>query len=97
MDKMMAFNELATQLGSGIVRQQFKALNDLTQSCADQLHQLSMAKGIDDVMATQSRFISKSSPRVIGHAQDTLDCIMDAAAQYRKLLEKSFQSQQEKN
>ncbi len=98
MDKMMAFNKLATQLGSEIVRQQFKALNDLTQSCAAELHQLSMAKSIDDVMATHSRFLGKSSPRIIGHTQDTLDSIMDAASQYRKLLEKAFQpEQQEKN
>lgn len=95
MDKLMAFNELATQLGNEIARQQFKALNDLTQSCADQLHQLSMAKGVDDVMATHSRFIAKSSPRLIGHAQDTLNCFMDAALQYRKLLDKAFQPRHE--
>lgn len=94
MDNIKAFNELATQLGSEMVRQQFKALNDLTQSCADQMHQLSMAKGIDDVMAAQSRFVAKSSPKLIAHTQDTLDALMNGALQYRKLLERAFQSPQ---
>jgi len=94
MDNLKAFNELATQLGSEIVRQQFKALNDLTQSCAEQMQQLSMAKGIDDVMATHSRFVAKSSPKFVAHAQDTLDALMNGALQYRKLLEKAFQARQ---
>jgi|GEM_PF-7072365 len=95
MNKMTEFNELATQLGSEIVRQQLKALNDLSQSCADGLHQLSMAKGIDEVVTTHSRFIAKSSPKLLGHAQDTLDCLVNGALQCRKLLEKTFKPQQQ--
>lgn len=87
---LLAFNDLAARWGTEMLRQQFKALNDLTQVSADQIHQLSMAKGLDDVMATQSRFMAKSSPKFLGYAQDSVDFMMNGAAQYREWLEKTF-------
>lgn len=86
----MAISDLVTQLSSEMLRQQIKATTELMQSCADEMHQLSLAKGMDDVIATHSRFIAKSSPKLLGHAQDTLDSLMNGAAQYRKLLEQTL-------
>ncbi len=89
-EPFMAMSDLATQLSSEMLRQQIKATTELMQSCADEMHQLSLAKGVDDVVATHSRFIAKSSPKLLGHAQDTLDSLMSGAMQYRKLLEKTL-------
>ncbi len=89
-EPFMAMGDLVTQLSSEMLRQQIKATTELMQFCADEMHQLSLAKGMDDVMATHSRFIAKSSPKLIGHAQDTLDNLMNGAAQYRKLLDKTL-------
>lgn len=87
---LFAFNELATQWGNEMLRQHFKALNDFAQVSADQMHQLSMAKGLDDVMAMQSRFLAKSSPKFLGYTQDSVDFMMNGAMQYRQWLEKAF-------
>ncbi|MGE3320334.1 MAG: phasin family protein [Candidatus Berkiella sp.] len=92
---LLAFNDLATQWGNEMLRQQFKALNDVAQLSADQMHQLSMAKGLDDVMAIQSRFMAKSSPKFLGYMQDNVDFMMNGAAQYRKMLEKAFEPNKE--
>ncbi|MCS5710219.1 phasin family protein [Candidatus Berkiella aquae] len=89
-EPLMSFHHLTTHLGSEIVRRQMNIMNDLMQCSAEQMHQLSHAKGMDEIVATHTRFIAKSSPKLMGHAQDTLDCFLDGATQYRKLLENTF-------
>ncbi len=94
-EPVMLLNQMAAQVSNDLMRHQWRALNDWMQCNAEQWQQLSRARGVDELVATQSRFIAKSSPKLLGYAQDTLDCLVDAASQYRKIMVKAEQNREQ--
>lgn len=88
------FNRVATEVSNNLMRHQWRALNDLMQCSTEQWQQLSRARGMEEIIASQSRFIAKTSPKLLSYAQDTLDCLNDAASQYRKIVTKAEQSRE---
>lgn len=88
------FNRVATEVSNNLIRHQWRALSDLFQCSTEQWQQLSRARGMDEIITSQSRFIAQSSPKFLSYAQDTLDCLNDAALQYRKIVTKTEQGRE---
>lgn len=95
-EPLVLLNQVTAQISNDLMRHQWRALNDWMQCNAEQWQQLSRVRGMDELVASQSRFIAKSSPKLLSYAQDTLDCLVEGASQYRKIMVKAEQSREQR-
>lgn len=90
LEPMLEFSQIAMRLCGDISKENMKAFNELMQNNTEQLQSLCQAKGLEDVMAIQSRWAAKTGPQFYQHAQHVLDRMLESASECSKLVEKGM-------
>lgn len=91
---LLELNGITMRLFGDITRENLSAFNEIVQGNAQHLHDVSHAKGLEDAMALQSRYMSKMGPRMFEHAQNILDTMLDSANQYQHWFESGMKQVQ---
>lgn len=92
---LMELNGITLRLLGDLTRENLTALNEVIQGNAQHLHDVSHAKGLEEAMSLQSRYVSKMGPRMFEHAQNVLDTMLDSANEYQHWLEKGIKQYQQ--
>lgn len=92
---IMEFNGITVRLLGEMTRENLSVLNEILQGNAQHLHDVSHAKGLEEAMGLQSRYISRMGPRMFEHAQHILDTMLDSANQYQHWFEKGMKKYQQ--
>lgn len=91
LEPLTELNGITSMLYGEMIRQNMKTVNEYMQCYAEHLQGLSHAKGIDDVMILQSRWVSKTSSQLFQHSQKMLDILLASSTEYSNWFKKSSQ------
>ena len=90
MESIVETHRILTLLLSELARLHLKALNELSQHGAQELQDLTKARGMEEVFQILSQGVAKASPIVLEHIQGVMETILSTASEYNRLLEESL-------
>lgn len=87
---------ITSNMCSELARHNLRMMNEMMQASAEQMQNLSRAKGLEEALRINSQYTAKIAPQMLHNAQYVLDTMLDSANQYQQWFEKSteqFQKQ----
>ncbi|MFI4937591.1 MAG: phasin family protein [Candidatus Berkiellales bacterium] len=92
---LLELNGIATKMCGEIIRENLKTMNEIMQTGAEGMQEISHANGLPAVFSANSRCVAKLAPKMMEHTQHVLDTMMEGANAYQKWLEKGVEQFQE--
>ena len=84
---LIELNGITTRMYGEITRENLNALNEIFQGNTQHAHDISHAKGLEEIISVNSKYASKMAPRMFEHAQHVLDTLLESANQYQSWFE----------
>ena len=88
-ETLMQMNAISMKIWGEVAKENLQAMTDFMQNYAEQMQDLSHAKGPDDVMRAQARLASKNGPQLFQRSQRLLETLMESTTEYQKCLKKN--------
>lgn len=89
---ILELNSITTKLCAELFKQNIQAITELAQTGQEHLQTLAKAKGLDDALQTQTKFIAESTPQALKHAEQLIDTVLGSASEYREWFEHNMET-----
>jgi len=90
LEPLIELNSITTHTCGEILNENLSAINDLVQTSASMMQDLSRVKGLDDAFAATARSTSQLAPRMYEHNQRILNTFLEGSQEYQKWLGKGY-------
>lgn len=92
MDAMKELGEINTQMMTRLTQRQMEMASLYMETGAKQLEALSEVKGMQDMMAVQTRLFTELSEKLVDNARQTMEVLAEGRTQLTNWSEKKIQN-----